>query len=312
MNFSTGDPAAAEAWIDAHLSRISMSAVDPAGYVFSAVTAPVGDASVTRLRHSATASCHYDPLDTVFVCHSRGGRYVASPPGQSYQVNRGDIFVTYADRGFDFSFDNVDFDIVSLPKSAILAAAADLTGYEPGSVSFLAMPPVSSAAGNHWLATLAYTYRVVSSNSEVLRSPLVAAAMTRNLAACALTSFANTAVDQSGDLPRRALPASLRRAISFIESNVASDISLADVAAAARVTPRALQAGFRTCLDTTPISYLRQVRLAAARHDLQQADPASGATVAAIAARWGFASPRRFATDYRRVYGEPPSVALRR
>jgi transcriptional regulator GlxA family with amidase domain len=59
-------------------------------------------------------------------------------------------------------------------------------------------------------------------------------------------------------------------------------------------------------------SYLRRARLAGAHADLLAADPTTGDTVAAIAARWGFAQPGRFARHYRSVYGVLPSTTLGR
>ncbi|WP_372460725.1 helix-turn-helix domain-containing protein [Actinomycetospora endophytica] len=48
-----------------------------------------------------------------------------------------------------------------------------------------------------------------------------------------------------------------------------------------------------------------------AHRDLEAADPTRGDTVGAIAARWGFAHPGRFAIDYRRSYGRSPGETLR-
>ncbi len=89
-------------------------------------------------------------------------------------------------------------------------------------------------------------------------------------------------------------------------------LTLADIAAQAAVTPRALQYAFRRKYDTAPMSYLRQVRLERACQDLLGADPAAGHTVAAIARRWGFTRQDRFAAAYLAVYGRPPSHTLRR
>lgn len=44
----------------------------------------------------------------------------------------------------------------------------------------------------------------------------------------------------------------------------------------------------------------------------RRADPATGATVSAIAARWGFPHPGRFAADHHRRFGEAPATTLRR
>jgi transcriptional regulator GlxA family with amidase domain len=102
-----------------------------------------------------------------------------------------------------------------------------------------------------------------------------------------------------------------RRAAEFIDSHAGRPLTLADIAAQAGVTPRALQYAFRRHYDAAPMSYLRRVRLERAHAELQAADPAAGHTVAAIARRWGFARPDRFAVAYRAVYGRPPSHTLR-
>jgi transcriptional regulator GlxA family with amidase domain len=102
----------------------------------------------------------------------------------------------------------------------------------------------------------------------------------------------------------------LRRAVAHIEQHHADpNLTMADIAAAARATPRTVQYAFRSRLDTTPMNYLRRVRLARAHEDLRRADPAS-TTVTAVAARWGFLHPGRFAFYYRQAYRETPSATL--
>ncbi len=72
-----------------------------------------------------------------------------------------------------------------------------------------------------------------------------------------------------------------------------------------------MQEAFRRHLDTTPMAYLRRVRLERAHRELQVTDPAAGGTVAEIAARWGFAHHGRFAALYQGCYGHAPSATLR-
>ena len=107
-----------------------------------------------------------------------------------------------------------------------------------------------------------------------------------------------------------AQPRTLRRAIDFIHENAHRDIGLSDIAAAIGVTPRSVQYIFRRHLSTTPLEYLRRVRLDRAHRDLQAADPAVD-TVMAIAGRWRFAHPGRFSIAYREAFGTPPSQTLR-
>ncbi|MGV0801958.1 helix-turn-helix transcriptional regulator, partial [Mycolicibacterium elephantis] len=83
-----------------------------------------------------------------------------------------------------------------------------------------------------------------------------------------------------------------------------------DIARAVNVTPRAVQYMFRRHLETTPLQYLRRLRLHYAHQDLLAADRMHD-TVTEIAARWGFAHTGRFATLYRQNYGENPNAALR-
>jgi transcriptional regulator GlxA family with amidase domain len=55
---------------------------------------------------------------------------------------------------------------------------------------------------------------------------------------------------------------------------------------------------------------MRQVRLERAHSQLQTADPTTGASVAEVAHRWGWANPANFAAAYRKQYGTPPSHTL--
>jgi transcriptional regulator GlxA family with amidase domain len=102
----------------------------------------------------------------------------------------------------------------------------------------------------------------------------------------------------------------VRRTVEFIDAHAAEPLTLADIVAASGTGPRALQEAFRRHRGTTPTGYLRRVRLERAHRELQAADPGQGATVAAVAARWGFAHRGRFAAAYREAYGRAPQQTL--
>jgi transcriptional regulator GlxA family with amidase domain len=109
---------------------------------------------------------------------------------------------------------------------------------------------------------------------------------------------------------RTTQPPLLRRSIAFIHDNADRDITLSDIAAAVNVTPRSVQYTFRRHMGTTPLEYLRRVRLDRAHRELQAADPTVD-TVTAIAGRWGFSHAGRFSSIYKQVFGKPPSRTLR-
>ena len=107
------------------------------------------------------------------------------------------------------------------------------------------------------------------------------------IAATALETFPNTTLDRARYAALPASPGSVRRAMSYIEEHAGDDIDLTDIADAAHVGPRALQRAFRRAVDTTPLGYLRSVRLGRAHEQLVAADGDDGTTVENEAARRG-------------------------
>jgi transcriptional regulator GlxA family with amidase domain len=69
--------------------------------------------------------------------------------------------------------------------------------------------------------------------------------------------------------------------------------------------------GFRRFAETTPMSYLREVRLRQVHAELLAADP-NAVSVTDIATRWQFMHAGRFAIQYRERFGEKPSATLHR
>lgn len=207
----------------------------------------------------------------------------------------------------------LELSTVVLDASSVEEIARDLLGVPVFDLRFTGSTPVSPQMARHWLAQVRHFHRDVLPNTEALRTPLVRGQAFRSLAAALLHCFPNTFLAQPA--PREgasAPPGPVRRAVAFVDEHLHEDVGLAEIAAAARMSPRGLQAAFRRELGRTPVGYLREARLDAARQDLLGAGPAAGETVAAVAARWGFAHPGRFASAYRARFGEPPGATLRR
>jgi AraC-like DNA-binding protein len=107
-----------------------------------------------------------------------------------------------------------------------------------------------------------------------------------------------------------ALPASLIRALDWLRGHPSEPIKLDTLAAVSGVPPRTLERHFRTFLGTTPLGWMRQMRLARARQALLRAGPEDSVTDIALSN--GFAQLGRFAAEYRRAFGELPSRTIRR
>jgi len=101
------------------------------------------------------------------------------------------------------------------------------------------------------------------------------------------------------------------RAVDLLRNSPAHPWTVAELAAVVSVSVRSLQEGFRRSLDTTPMAYLRTLRLERVHDDLSTAEPGS-VSVTEVAARWGFVHLGRFAAAYHRAFGERPSATLRR
>lgn len=95
-----------------------------------------------------------------------------------------------------------------------------------------------------------------------------------------------------------------------MEDHLREPISIPDLAVAAGVNIRTLQAMCRRELGRTPLEYVREARLSECRRELL--DSSSDLTVGEVARRWGFAHAGRFSTRYRQAFGEYPSETLAR
>jgi AraC-like DNA-binding protein len=226
-----------------------------------------------------------------------GSVMVPAPPGLPYHTDVENIFsdITVLELGF-------------------LRTVAGLDGQE-GAAPLRLLRPREAASPTH-----AALWRVARHDAWSLldgtgapATPLVLDAAARLLAAVTLTAFPNTyaVTDPLQAGPGHVGAETVRRAVEFIHAHADRPITLGDIATAAGVSARALQYGFRRHHGTAPMAYLRSVRLERAHQALRSARADDGETVAAVAARWGWAAPRTFRALYRQAYGTSPSRTLR-
>lgn len=104
-------------------------------------------------------------------------------------------------------------------------------------------------------------------------------------------------------------PGSVKRAEEFIRARFTDPLSLADIARASGVPARTLLESFRRFRDTSPIRYLRDVRLDHARRALADGTVKTAAEAAMEA---GLMHLGRFSHEYAERFGEKPSDTLRR
>lgn len=96
----------------------------------------------------------------------------------------------------------------------------------------------------------------------------------------------------------------------WIEAHLREPLTIDDLCRAAGVGERSLQLTFASQRGVSPMRYVAERRLAAARRILVRSDP--GADVTSVAIAVGFSHLGRFAAMYRQTYGESPSRTIRR
>jgi AraC-like DNA-binding protein len=97
-----------------------------------------------------------------------------------------------------------------------------------------------------------------------------------------------------------------RRARDYMAARLGHPLYLDDLCMACGLSRRGLQQLFREKTGISPMAYLSLRRLQGARQDLKAGVGWGG--VKAVALNWGFWHLGRFAAEYRRVFGELPSV----
>jgi AraC family transcriptional regulator len=116
-------------------------------------------------------------------------------------------------------------------------------------------------------------------------------------------SECSTLADSSSLAPHTISPRRLRRVLDFIESNLASDIALDDLASVAGSSRFHFSRAFRDATGFPPYRYLIHRRIDAAKTLLLE----DALSIPEIAEQCGFNSRSQFAAMFRQVFGTSPS-----
>lgn len=97
------------------------------------------------------------------------------------------------------------------------------------------------------------------------------------------------------------------RALRYIREHYKEPLDVPTIARAAYMSPSTLHHNFRAVTSTSPIQYLKRIRLHEARLLMVHEDT----TAAGAAAEVGYNSPSQFSREFRRLFGEPPAAHVR-
>ncbi|MFI6832072.1 helix-turn-helix transcriptional regulator [Kribbella sp. NPDC050241] len=235
---------------------------------------------------------------------------VATVPSGELRVPAGGSLMRAPDDPMALEFPPFDSIGTRVSYRDLEEAAESAHGVSPDDFWLGTGLPLNARLSGYWQSVSHYVHRVLTDVPSSAESPLVAQQLHTHVIASMLVVFPNATLRVSyARSPGWVTPASVQRAVAYIDAHAAEPIGVNDIAEAVGTSARALQYAFRRHLECTPFEHLRQVRLERAHRDLQKTDPASGVTVPTVAYRWGFSVPR-FTASYHAAYGRSPGRTL--
>ncbi|MBJ3775845.1 AraC family transcriptional regulator [Acuticoccus mangrovi] len=222
----------------------------------------------------------------------------------------GTMFVLDANRPFIKRWsDDCDQIIVKIAKADVQRCLGSVASGHLAPLAFDATAVPMTRCGGA-VAAMVSTLARLGATEAGAASRLVTRASEEQLILAMLGTFPHSCTEALEAPGGSIAPASVVRARRFMMERIGEPVTLAEIVAASGVGPRALQRAFGSVHGCSPLTWLREARLALARRRLEQAG--EGASVTEIALASGFGHLSRFAELYRQRYAERPSDTLRK
>ncbi|SEQ87149.1 transcriptional regulator, AraC family [Amphritea atlantica] len=161
-----------------------------------------------------------------------------------------------------------------------------------------------------WRNMMMYLAHLLQDQPSITTQPTIALQLEQLIINTLISIQPHNYTDAMNTPDRSLAPRHVKKVEEYIESHADEALTPGILADMAGVSVRTLYAGFKDFRQTSPMEYLRTVRLQRAREELLKQDPESSVTEIAI--RWGFTHMGRFSQDYSRMFGERPSETKRR
>lgn len=161
-----------------------------------------------------------------------------------------------------------------------------------------------------WIALLSYVCRCITEMPDAVEQGPLGRHLEEMVGLHLLVLWRQQLDAPQAPTLHRLAPRHVLAAEQHIREHACEAPTLSELASAAGVSVRTLNAAFRKFRDCTPMQALREARLNGVRAELLNAPV--GATVRDIAAGWGYANFGLFAAVYRRRFSEFPAATLAR
>jgi AraC-like DNA-binding protein len=214
------------------------------------------------------------------------------------------------DSYYDRTVAAVDWSGISLPMEQLASAGAAIGGSDltPLRNSSIAIPPAEAMTNLRQL--FATIIGLAEDEACLLAKPQVAHCLEQSLLEKLVGCLSQSATREPS-WAAQCHDAVMRRFFGLLEDNPRRPIYVPEICAAIRVPERTLRLCCQEHLGTSPKQYLLLRRMHQA-HRALRTTVAGEATVTEIATQFGFWHFGRFAGAYQSIFGEVPSVTLRR
>jgi AraC-like DNA-binding protein len=223
---------------------------------------------------------------TNIVCHSEGQSY--------YRCSSG--LATYG---------SMSLPVATMASFSAAIAGVDLT---PPKHPLIHTPPRAAMMKLQRLHAAAV--RLAENAPEIIANPDAARGLEQALIEAMVGCLGNQEQRENGSA-RGQHTIVMRRFYDAVEENPEDPLYIPEICNAIGVSERTLRMCCQEHLGMPPKRYLLLRRMGLARQALRHADP-DATSVTAIGTRYGFWELGRFAVEYQRLFGEPPSATLHR
>lgn len=266
--------------------------------------------SLNRLAHGAAVHIDPDRLEHFFLVQMPlSGEASVWHQNSRHRCTPGQASVISPQDGvrMDWSADCDQF-MLHINRQRLEHVASALWGQTPAALRLATTLDLRQGAGAHWWQLMHYLAAWCQPGTDRSSHGLHTALLEDHVLSLLLQMvWAPAQADRA--VPTHASPR-LRQLEQYIEAHLDQAITVTDLAHAAHVSVRLVQQLFAREHGTTPLAYIRRLRLARVRHDLSH--PGPDTRVLQTATRWGFEHAGRFAAAYQQAYGESPSTTLAR
>lgn len=315
VTMNSSDLDEARGLIDDHFYSNAVDVLSPGPWKASFEIAPAGPIVLGTMSFGADVRIRFGELGAYHVDVPLSGDLAwrqGSGPVLAASTRRAAVFQPVGDTTLERWRGDCRMLAVKIDRTALESELAQLLDRPvSGSVRLGPELDIAGGLGAAWLRLARLLAADAGQEHGLVHHPMLGRKLQESLiGGLLLAAEHNFRDDLDRHRTRLAAPGAVRRAVEVMHADPARPFTLGDLARIAGVSPRSLQDSFQRYLDTSPMAYLREVRLALAHEELRVAEPGQ-VTVTEIAYRCGFVHLGRFAALYRRRYGISPSQSLR-